>query len=147
MGAVPPQHLPHDTQQALPIFWSSHKAALQEMSSVRTCTRLISSKSSWGCRYLGIAYNESIISFSRCKGNLWSPLFWKYGVTKRRCSNCSKASHHHQLEAKFPELRKPFVPFHRHWWQHCNWSHLLCQALSCRYGTHICFNCWVVVKS
>ena len=31
---------------ALPIFVSGHKAALQEMSSVRTCTRLISSKSS-----------------------------------------------------------------------------------------------------
>ena len=45
-GGVSLQHLPHDIQQALPLFWSGHKAALQEMSSVRTCTRLISSKSS-----------------------------------------------------------------------------------------------------
>lgn len=39
---------------------------------------------------------------------------------------------HHQVEAKLLEQRKPFVPFHKHWWQHCNWSHLLCLALSCR---------------
>ena len=85
---------------ALPIFLSGHKAALQEMSSVRTCTRLISSKSSWGCGYrfaqvgsdstIGVArctYNESIISLSRSKRNLWSPSLLKIPkscpVTKR----------------------------------------------------------------